>query len=67
MSVIADQPGLGPRSGSGFQWRKGKIRLLVKMDRRAGIVTIASGNARLKRRPRAASESMFGVFTCGDP
>ena len=51
----------------GLKFRNGKIRLLVKIDRRAGSVTIASGNARLKRRPRAASQSMFGVCTCGDP
>ena len=39
----------------------------MKIERRAGSVTIASGNARLKRMPRAASQSMFGVCTCGDP
>ena len=43
------------------------MRLLLKIERRAGTVTIASGNARVKRVPRAASASMFGVCTWGEP
>ena len=61
-SVIGSQPGLRPSSRLGFQSRNGKIRLVVKIDRRAGIVTIASGNARLKRMPRAIRASRFGVL-----
>jgi hypothetical protein len=41
--------------------------LQVKIERRAGIVTIASGKARLKRTPRLTIASMFGVFTSGEP
>ena len=59
---IGSQPGLVPSSGLGTQLRYGKIRRAVKIERRAGIVTIASGNARLKRRPRAASASTLGVW-----
>ena len=66
-SSIGSQPGLVPSSRFGFQLRYGKIRLQVKIERRAGIVTIASGKARLKRRPRSAIASMFGVFTSGEP
>ena len=66
-SSIGSHPGLVPSSRFGFQLRNGKIRLLVKIERRAGIVTIASGKARLKRTPRAARASMLGVLTCGDP
>jgi hypothetical protein len=47
--------------------RYGKIRWPVKIDRRAGTVTIASGKARLKRSPRAISESKFGVRARGEP
>jgi hypothetical protein len=61
-SSIGSQPGLVPSSGFGFQWRNGKIRLVVKIERRAGIVTIASGKARVKRSPRAISASMCGVL-----
>ncbi len=66
-SLIGSQPGLMPSSLFGTKLRKGKILRLVKIERRAGRVTIASGKARLKRRPRAASESMLGVCTWGEP
>ncbi len=66
-SSIGSQPGLVPISGFGFQLRNGKIRRLPKIERRAGTVTIASGKAREKRRPRFASASMFGVWICGEP
>ena len=66
-SSIASHPGLLPSRGSGTKLRKGKIRRLVKIERRAGSVTIASGNARLNRSPRAASEFTAGVWIWGDP
>jgi hypothetical protein len=56
-----------PISLFGFQLRNGKMRRLPKIERRAGTVTIASGNAREKRSPRFASASMLGVWICGDP
>ena len=56
-----------PISLFGFQSRNGKIRRLPKIERRAGTVTIASGNAREKRSPRFASASMLGVWICGEP
>src|SRR6185436_18958522 len=40
---------------------------LPKIERRAGTVTIASGKARLKRSPRLARASMFGVCIWGEP
>jgi hypothetical protein len=66
-SLISSQPGLTPSSGFGTKFRNGKMRLLVKIERRAGSVTIASGKARLKRIPSAASESMCGVWIFGEP
>ncbi len=42
------------------------MRREVKIERRAGMVTIASGKARSKRRPRPHSSSTFGVLT-GEP
>ena len=66
-SSIGAHPGLTPSSGFGTKLRNGKMRRLVKIERRAGSVTIASGNARLKRMPSAASESMLGVWICGEP
>jgi hypothetical protein len=66
-SSIGSQPGLVPITGFGFQFRNGKIRRLPKIERRAGTVTIASGKARVKRMPRGASASMFGVWICGEP
>ena len=64
---MGSQPGLWPSSGLGTKLRKGKIRRQVKIERRAGIVTMASGKARFSRRPRVASASTFGVLTWGDP
>ena len=67
VSSIGSQPGLTPSSLLGTKSRNGKMRCVVKIDRRAGIVTIASGKARLKRRPRAQRASMLGVRICGEP
>ena len=67
VSSIGSQPGLVPSSSFRTKFRYGKIRLVVKIERRAGIVTIASGKARLKRRPRAAMRSTFGVCTYDAP
>ncbi len=64
---IGSQPGLVPSSGLGTKLRNGKMRRQVKIERRAGIVTIASGNARLKRSPRAARASTLGVWIWGEP
>ena len=66
-SSIGSQPGLVPSSRFGLKLRYGKIRLQVKIERRAGIVTIASGKARLKRTPRFTIASMWGVLISGDP
>jgi hypothetical protein len=66
-SSIGSQPGLVPSSRFGFQLRYGKMRLQLNIERRAGIVTIASGKARSKRTPRSTIASMFGVFTSGEP
>ena len=66
-SSMGSHPGLVPITGFGFQFRNGKMRRLPKIERRAGTVTIASGNARLKRRPRLARASTLGVWICGAP
>ena len=55
------QPGSPIRPGYGCQPRNGNVRRPLRIERRAGIVGIASGKQRVKLIPSRASASMFGV------
>ena len=55
------QPGASIRPGLSYQPRNGNWRRPLRIELRAGMVGMASGNTFVKRMPCRASASMVGV------